>query len=47
MGFGIHDKKTFDIACKYANGAIIGSAFIKAMDKNCLTQSIQETFGLR
>jgi len=51
IGFGIHDKKTFDIACTYSNGAIIGSAFIKAMDKNRLTQSIQEyiqeTFGVK
>jgi tryptophan synthase alpha chain len=29
IGFGISDKSTFTTACKYANGAIIGSAFIK------------------
>ncbi len=29
IGFGISDKNTFDVACNYANGAIIGSAFIK------------------
>jgi len=29
IGFGIHDKATFDKACAYANGAIIGSAFIR------------------
>jgi tryptophan synthase alpha chain len=29
IGFGISDKKTFKTACNYANGAIIGSAFIK------------------
>lgn len=29
VGFGISDHKTFTTACKYANGAIIGSAFIK------------------
>ncbi|MGY0408844.1 MAG: tryptophan synthase subunit alpha [Polaribacter sp.] len=34
IGFGISDKKTFSTACKYANGAIIGSAFIKNLDKN-------------
>jgi tryptophan synthase alpha chain len=33
IGFGISDKKTFDIACTHANGAIIGSAFIKALGK--------------
>ena len=29
IGFGISDAKTFNTACSYANGAIIGSAFIK------------------
>ncbi|GAA4748458.1 tryptophan synthase subunit alpha [Flavisolibacter ginsenosidimutans] len=32
VGFGIKDKATFDTACKYANGAIIGSAYIKAVE---------------
>ncbi len=31
VGFGIKDKKTFDAACENANGAIIGTAFIKAL----------------
>jgi tryptophan synthase alpha chain len=31
VGFGIKDRTTFNAACKYANGAIIGSAFIKAL----------------
>ncbi len=30
IGFGISDKATFDNACKYSNGAIIGSAFVKS-----------------
>jgi len=34
VGFGIKDKQTFDAACKYANGAIIGSAFIKALESS-------------
>ncbi|WP_088323292.1 tryptophan synthase subunit alpha [Polaribacter tangerinus] len=34
IGFGISDKKTFTTACKYADGAIIGSAFIKNLEKN-------------
>ncbi len=34
IGFGISDKATFDNACKYANGAIIGSAFVKSFDEN-------------
>ncbi len=32
IGFGIHDHQSFAKACEYANGAIIGSAFIKAID---------------
>ena len=31
IGFGISDKSTFENACKYASGAIIGSAFIKSL----------------
>ncbi len=31
VGFGIKDRATFTQACKYANGAIIGSAFIKTI----------------
>jgi tryptophan synthase alpha chain len=34
VGFGISDKSTFSTACNYASGAIIGSAFIKHIDKN-------------
>lgn len=33
IGFGISNKTTFDTACKYAQGAIIGSAFIKSLSK--------------
>lgn len=32
VGFGIKDKQTFDAACEDANGAIIGTAFIKALE---------------
>ncbi|MGK0414533.1 MAG: tryptophan synthase alpha chain, partial [Polaribacter sp.] len=34
IGFGISDKSTFNTACKYANGAIIGSAFIRDLGAN-------------
>ena len=34
VGFGISDKTTFNTACTYANGAIIGSAFIKNLGIN-------------
>jgi tryptophan synthase alpha chain len=32
IGFGISSRETFSVACTYANGAIIGSAFIKMLD---------------
>jgi len=32
VGFGIKDKATFQQACQHANGAIIGTAFIKALE---------------
>jgi tryptophan synthase alpha chain len=31
VGFGIKDKQTFEAACKHTNGAIIGTAYIKAI----------------
>lgn len=31
IGFGISNKSTFDRACQYASGAIIGSAFINVL----------------
>ncbi len=34
VGFGIKDKQTFESASKYANGAIIGSAFVKALENS-------------
>ncbi|TMI85876.1 MAG: tryptophan synthase subunit alpha [Bacteroidetes bacterium] len=32
VGFGIKDKQSFDAACEDANGAIIATAFIKALE---------------
>ena len=32
IGFGIRDHDTFAQACKYAAGAIIGTAYIKAIE---------------
>ncbi|HMO61563.1 MAG TPA: tryptophan synthase subunit alpha [Ferruginibacter sp.] len=32
VGFGIKDKASFEAACAYANGAIIGTAFIKTLE---------------
>jgi tryptophan synthase alpha chain len=32
VGFGIKDRATFEMACRYANGAIIGTAYIRALE---------------
>lgn len=32
VGFGIRDKATFEAATRHANGAIIGTAYIKALE---------------
>jgi len=34
IGFNIKDNATFTKACKYANGALIGSAFIRAIENS-------------
>jgi len=33
IGFGVQDKESFDFACQYASGAIVGSAFIRELSK--------------
>lgn len=42
IGFGISSKETFDKACKYAQGAIVGSAFVKSLDKKDVRGSVRE-----
>lgn len=42
VGFGIKDSATFTAACQHTNGAIIGSAYIKALDKNSVDLSTKE-----
>jgi tryptophan synthase alpha chain len=39
IGFGISNKSTRDMVCRYSSGAIIGSAFIKALEE---TQDIRK-----
>jgi tryptophan synthase alpha chain len=43
VGFGIYNKSTFDAVCQLADGGIIGSAYIKALenreDVNAATKS--------
>jgi len=34
IGFGISNKSTREMVCKYSSGAIIGSAFIKALQES-------------
>ena len=42
IGFGVHDKKTFETVCEFGSGAIIGSAFIKHLkEKGTNKESIQ------
>ncbi len=44
VGFGIKDKSTFQSACKYANGAVIGTAYIKALENATDIQSATKAF---
>jgi tryptophan synthase alpha chain len=47
IGFGIADYKSFSTACKYSNGAIIGSAFIRAIEEsNDLEAPIIDFIGM-
>lgn len=39
IGFGISNKSTRDTVCQYSSGAIIGSAFIKALQE---TQDVEQ-----
>jgi len=44
VGFGIKDKESFDAVNEYANGAIIGSAYIKALNAGEGINAITKTF---
>ncbi len=41
IGFGISNQKTFEQACKYGHGAIIGSAFIKLLGEDASGENIK------
>ncbi len=47
VGFGIRDKASFDAACRHTQGAIIGTAYIKALagqpDPDAATRNFLET----
>ena len=47
IGFGISDNATFLNACKYANGAIIGSAFVNSFNPNIKTEDSISQFVKR
>ncbi|MCK9155661.1 MAG: tryptophan synthase subunit alpha [Paludibacteraceae bacterium] len=38
VGFGVSNKATFDAACEHSRGAIIGSAFIRALEEQPTVQ---------
>ena len=43
IGFGINNHETFDTASQHANGAIVGSAFIRHLAENGTSdEGIQE-----
>ena len=44
VGFGIKDKASFDAVCQLADGAIIGSAYIKALENNADVNAATKTF---
>lgn len=44
VGFGIKDKATFETACAHANGAIIGTAYIKALENSNDVQQTTKEF---
>ncbi len=41
IGFGISDNESFSKACEYADGAIIGSAFIKLVEQDSSAENIK------
>ncbi|MCX2745725.1 tryptophan synthase subunit alpha [Mangrovivirga sp. M17] len=49
IGFGISDNKTFKTASEYSSGAIIGSAFIKALkesDKDSIADKVHSFINM-
>lgn len=44
VGFGIKDKHSFERGCAHAQGAIIGTAFIKALDEGKSVNHQVQTF---
>ncbi|HEY0176231.1 MAG TPA: tryptophan synthase subunit alpha [Pedobacter sp.] len=40
IGFGISSRETFDKACKYANGGIIGTAFVRSLQPGQIEENV-------
>lgn len=45
IGFGISDHRSFSKACEYANGAIVGSAFVKLLAEDDYMSKIPAFIG--
>jgi tryptophan synthase alpha chain len=45
IGFGISDRKSFEKAAEYANGVIVGSAFVKFLEQADAKNRIGEFIG--
>jgi tryptophan synthase alpha chain len=41
LGFGITDKTSFNKACEYANGAIVGTAFVRFLGTENYMEKIE------
>lgn len=44
VGFGIKDKASFDAVCQLADGGIIGSAYIKALENSADVKAATKSF---
>ncbi len=44
VGFGINNKQSFDTVCQQAGGAIIGSAYIKALENSTDVNAATKSF---
>ncbi len=44
VGFGINNKQSFDAVCQLADGAIIGSAYIKALENSVDVNAATKSF---
>jgi len=47
VGFGVKDRRTFEEACRYTNGAIIGSAYIRALEKTLDEEALENGMSIR